>query len=845
MHNRHKPSSQNQAPGPSPTPVPAPDAPSQYHALARWAIAVVSVLCVWPAPAPAQVDLLQQADQQSSLVGEIGISVLSVGLNNAARPGEWTGIRVRLVDRSNEQREVLLRVVLTDVDGDDALYDTVVTTNPGVGQTVWTYARLPFDIDKVGGFALRVFEAEEAAAEGPDIGFIPGKLLGQTIYNWSGNMPTMSTGLLAVVGNTPGGLSGYQQGSADGANPLGHEVTQLATLTVDALPDRWMGLAAIRELIWNGAPPSELRIEQVRALREWIERGGHLIIILPATGQDWLALSNQELAALLPRVSVVRIEDEPLSALRPLLTDARLDDLRLPDTPITLHTFQPLADAAPGEADPILSDVSGRPVVVSRAVGIGAVTLVGLPGWDRRLTMQGLPEADVFWHRVLGRRGKIATSAEFEDLRRTNQLISGGRAARVFDADISNVISKSGRSLVAVLLGLIVFVVYWLVAGPGGFALLKKRGWSRHSWLAFLAASVAFTALAWGGATILRPKRVEIAHLSFLDHVYGQRVQRVRSWASVLTPVYGDASVWLESDDAGSGGSRFQQAVAPWESSQNTARGSFPDARPYSIDGRSPDRLTFPARATVKQVQLDWAGGISWESIRPEVDPDTDPFRAIRFAPPGDLSVLRGKLVHNLPGDLEDVRVIVFRGQIDIRPTSNKNALLTSANAWSIGVWSPGATIDLAALTPNATSALLSTSLDDIVGSNRFNDDNLPSANNRIDRYEWLAFFDLFGPPVPRTGGFGAPVARREATHAFDMSRWSTRPCVVIIGVIQGDSAKDLPLPVGVSTNGRDREPVVSGTTVVRWVYPLPADPPRIPTTDPASTPTEPASQEG
>ena len=186
------------------------------------------------------------------------------------------------------------------------------------------------------------------------------------------------------------------------------------------------------------------------------------------------------------------------------------------------------------------------------------------------------------------------------------------------------------------------------------------------------------------------------------------------------------------------------------------------------------------------------------------------------------------------------MQLIVFRGQTDIRPTSNKSALLSSANAWTLANWDPGTPIDLAAATTNATTTLLSSKLDSIVGSGRWTDDNAPDPSDRISRYEWLAFFDLFGPPVIRSGSFGAPVARREATHAFDLSRWSTRPCVVVIGVLRDEAGQDLPLPVGVSTNGRQREPVVAGTTVVRWVYPLPADPPRIPITEPADAPTDP-----
>lgn len=791
-----------------------------------------------PARAAAQVDLLDQTEQQaSSLVNEIGVAVVSVGLNNTARPGEWTGIRVRLNERGTQQRDVLVRVVIPDVDGDDALYEADFTTNPGIEQLLWVYARLPFDLPTTGGFAIRVFEALEAETDSSTgVGLVAGELLGQTIYNWPGNMPGKGTGLLAVVGNTPGGIVGYQQGGIDGINPLGHEVTKIATLTVDSIPDRWMGLAAVRELVWNGPTPSELRVDQVRALREWIERGGHFVVILPATGQDWLALGNQELAAMLPRVSVNRVENEPVSALRPLITDEPFTDLQLPDTPVTIHTFDPMADAGHAEADPILQEASGRNVVVSRSVGVGAVTLVGLPGWDPRLTLRGLPETDVFWHRVLGRRGRIVTTPEENDLKAANQYFDQNRPSLVFDGDISDGISKSGRSLVAVMLGLVVFIVYWLVAGPGGFAFLKQRGISKHAWVGFLAASVAFTALAWGGATLLRPKRVEISHLSYVTHIYGQRVQTVRSWASVLAPVYGNATVWLDSDDAATGGSRFQQAVAPWETSTANVRGTFPDARDYQIDSRSPDRLTFPARATVKQVQLDWAGGLPWSSIRPVVEPEDDPFAAIYRSPPGDqTSMLRGQLIHSLPGELQDVKVILFLGQLDVRTSISKSLLLSSVSAWEIGDWAPDTPLDLALQTP-ANAASGSRLFDDMLKGNRFGEDALPRADSRTDRYHWLSFFNLFGPPVSSNSFVQSPpVARRDAAHTLDLSRWSTRPCLVVIGSLRTNAADAMPLPLGVATNGREREPVIEGTTIVRWVFPLPTDPPDV------FTPTDPA----
>ncbi len=807
--------------------------------LARKLILIAAaLLALLSSHAHAQIDLLDQINRQQGSLSEVAITIESVGLNNAARPGQWTGIRLRLTDRGvDTQREVLVRVVLTDIDGDDAQYETIVTTNPGIDQPLWTYARLPFDIAQTAGFLVQAFEAEEANNPDSPTGFIAGKLLGQTTYRWTQTMGK-TTGLIAIVGNAPGGINGYSQGISDGANPLGHEVTQAATLKVNDLPDRWMGLAMVREIIWNGEKPAELRIEQVRALREWIERGGHLIIILPAVGQDWLALGNRELAALLPRVEVNRHEAEPLSSLRPLLTDELPESLRLSDLPVTLHTFTPLADAAPGEADRILNDAQGRCVVASRSVGIGAVTLIGIPGWHRELTGRGLPEADVFWHRVLGKRGHIATQAEFDILRERGDLITSGRPARTFDIDIPAMISKSGRSLAGVMLGLIVFVIYWIVAGPGGFALLKHKRQAKHAWVAFVGASILFTALAWGGATALRPKRVEISHLSFVDYVYGQRIQRVRTWASILVPVYGNASVWLESDDAESAGSsRFVQTVAPWEPPKTLSRGAFPDARDYPIDSRSPNRLTFPARATVKQVQLDWAGGLAWQSIRPVTTENQDPLRAIRFTPPGTQAdpgkqppILQGTLIHDLPGTLEHVQVIVFRRQIALHGALGKGTLLTTANAWSPqpNDWQPGIPLDLSTITSTRTSNLILT-LDNLIKGGATSED-LPDPSSRADRFTWLAFFNLLGPPTKNANAFSqSPVARREATHALDLSRWSTRPCLVIIGTLNIEGKDSMPEPFGVATNGTTREPRITGTTIVRWVYPLPDNPPDVP----------------
>lgn len=805
-------------------------------------VGVVGLLWLLGLPAYAQVDLLNQSSSDGHAAGgtgEIGLVVTNIGLGNRPRPGDWTGIHIRVSERGDRQREIIVQASLPDADGDIAQYQTVLTTNPGIDQPVWVYARLPYGILSRNTVHIEAYEALEdpnAASAIDSIGFVPGKLLGQVDAPVNPNIRT-DEGLIAVVGTKPGGINGYTQGAGGltVGNPLGHEVTQIVQLSPDDLPDRWMGLASFSDLVWNGPAPGELRIEQVRALREWVVRGGHLVIGMPSIGQDWFGLSNQELADMLPKATIDRVENVPIESLRPLLTDDRAKDHPLPDAGITLNVLSAMADAGPEQAEAILNDDQGRTLVMGRLLGTGQVTLIGLPLDNPVLLRAGLPETDVFWHRVLGRRGFVASATEMKTLTQSNVYFNPkSRDNEQFDIDIPSMIAKSGRSLVGVTLGMVVFAAYWIIAGPGGFALLRRRQLDRFAWMVFVGVSLLFTAMAWSGATILRPRRVEVSHLSYLDHVYGQRVQRVHSWASVLLPVYGNATIGLASDDTPVGQGQLLQAVSPWESfRKSTQQSSFPDARPYAINSRKPDAITCPARATVKQVQLDWAGGMKWESIRPVTTDNEDPMRAIRLATDTRAGyALEGKLIHQLPGTLEDVQIIVFRGQIPVQLGLGKGALLAQANAYALtpSKWAPGDVLDLSIATAGkSVTVSADAKFRTLVNRASRTPDGMPNPANARERLIWLSFFNLFSPPEYSSQGYEGPVrARRLATHSLDMSRWATRPCVVVIGLLKTAGEDSTAMPLQVWTNGTQRRVHASGTTVVRWVYPLTPKPPRV-----------------
>ncbi|MEM7755397.1 MAG: hypothetical protein AAF297_07145 [Planctomycetota bacterium] len=66
-------------------------------------------------------------------------------------------------------------------------------------------------------------------------------------------------------------------------------------------------------------------------------------------------------------------------------------------------------------------------------------------------------------------------------------------------------------------------------------------------------------------------------------------------------------------------------------------------------------------------------------------------------------------------------------------------------------------------------------------------------------------------------------LATRSEGYGWDMGRWFTQPCLIVIGqLVQDRDEGGAAVPLAVD----GRVPTASGRTVVRWVYPLSARPP-------------------
>jgi hypothetical protein len=653
-------------------------------------------------------------------------------------------------------------------------------------------------------------------------------------------------GLIGLVGEQPVGLAAYQTAlSSLGVEyPLKmHELAQVVGgLTTPALPDRWQGWAGFDALVWSrvgeGRDPGELRPEQARAIEHWVRRGGHLVVLLPAAGQEWTTQASNRLLEIMPRVRATRREGVDLAPYRGLLTG--FVDSVLPDDAVVWR-LDPVPGAARGEADVILAGPDAGPVVVRRTLGAGAVTLIGLDLVHPRLRQAELPDPESLWHRVLGRRGEVVTEREA----RADPVYEqwAGRAAnrptRRFDEGIGAEIARTGRSLQGLVLGLVLFAAYWVVAGPGGFALLAKLKKRHLAWPVFLASAGVFTALAWSGAWAMRPKRAAAQYLAYVEQVDGTGVERARMFASVMIPWYGEAR--LAAADAGVSEADLSAAaqadgsnlVAPWRPGTTDTSGMhrFPDNRVYRADAASPGAISPPARSTVKQVRIDAMGPVRRGTIRVSTPPGA---QAARLALTGSVlgPTVTGTIEHDLPGDLNEVLILVIERQETVRPVPPGDRPVVRGRAFALTqAWAPGVGLDLAAATnrvnaadgdlSGALSALMSSGTA-VLGALSGNPDRALSATLLLSQFPPADFRE--GQPEARQ-----TLARRSAVREHDLGRWFTQPCVIVIGQYRartrpGSDDGGSVGPVPLSVDGRAIE--TEGRTVLTWVYPMESNPP-------------------
>lgn len=740
-----------------------------------------------------------------------------IGIGGVVRPGTWTPIRLTLQSQAAENRAVHCRWLLNDYDGDVVMAQRLVTLNPHRDQYVWLYGVPPVNVRPGRAWTIQVVDQTS----------------GRLLVSRQVTPPEMISPRAATIG--------VGSSASLGLEPYSKQYTQhealhlLRGIDLTTLPDRWYGLSVMQALIWTrqGGDPGAAGItaSMQQALREWVRRGGHLVIVLPEVGEPW---TGSPLADLLPVTSGMMRQIEGLPPREGFLDVLSDEPLR-----VAMTVF----DGAEQAGLAVLQRTQqGDPIVVAGRYGFGRVTVLGVDLSQTALANLNVPSGRFrVWNTIFGWNTPVMSEdvAQLE-MQHVRMSRPDNRSLVELGAFVPAIIAMTGTAATAMLLAISVFFIYWLAAGPVGFAVLRHRGAVRYSWLGFVAVVVVFSTAAWGGAWLLQPGTASIAHFSVLD-VDGRSGQvRVHSWLSLFVPEFGRAEVAL-----GSEGSPLYNTLSSAGLFSRPDDAGFLDSQSYAVDVAAPGRVAIPVRSTAKQFEAQYLGpltddlaGVTTAWVAPQGALRIDP--ATRF-PSGDLQ-------HDLPGTLENVLVVFCPAggtTADARPW-----------VWRLPTpWPARTTLKLRAPVEMGVQAFdrLVKRPPDYDRPRQWSSEGFlgqlmgakagqslvgihdPFAvtmadNQRVELIELLTFYDALPPPDYRRTDFSNPTVsyQRSIGRALDLTPLTvapgssgTRPTsgssggrVILIGHLEGSP---LPLPLTVD----DEAVESSGWTVVRWIYDL------------------------
>lgn len=596
---------------------------------------------------------LMHAGVALAQVNELTVTVPTehVGLAGVVRPGTWMPIRVMIDNPAPEPRDVVVQWTLSDSDGDAVQSRRRVSLSPQrSGQAVWVYGCPPMGTTSQTVWQIDVLEWRDGRA---------GRRLAPTLMFKPGRVIETHVRAIGVS------VNGYL-----GLDPFEEDVTQhepceyLRGLSAASglMPDRWHGLSLMESYVWAGGTdaggdPGDAAVPS-EAIRQWVRRGGHLVIML-SNSLGWESWSKSPMAGMLPTLTAERIEGQ-----KPPGWFGK----QRPDT-IDYFRLQP---SGAGTTTVLLEDDAGRPVVVAAGYGFGRVTVIGIDLTDPKVFGTWLPYGqENLWNTVFSWRSPALARAVVQaklagpEPEFHRPMIPGvDELGRFIPAQVS----RSQTVAAALLLAMLVFALYWLAAGPIGFAVLRGKGLMRHSWVVFVGIVAVFSVVTWGGAMVLRPTTAAITHLSVLDIDGATRQVRTRSWLSMFVPEHGTAEVLLDPDSPDGGG---HLVASPGFDPGRPGIG-FVDQQSYVIDAAAPERalrtateedtlrspgLDLPVRATTKTLALDYMGPLPHDSKWLTAD---------WVMPVGDIRVVNhlpvGKLRHALPGTLRNTCVFYCPG---------------------------------------------------------------------------------------------------------------------------------------------------------------------------------------
>jgi hypothetical protein len=287
-----------------------------------------------------------------------------------------------------------------------------------------------------------------------------------------------------------------------------------ADLRPTDLPSHALGLSSFDLIVLSDVVTAELSADQQAALREWVLRGGQLLIDGGPGAQRTLA----GLPADLHPVTLTGLEAQPASTL--------LGDPTLAET-LPLNLVEPTRNALGRLAYRVpLTTLEPTAQLIEQSYGRGAVGL--LPFSLGHPLIRGWAQAPQLWADLLNQTVALPPSSGAPDLS-FDTFLEGNLASAL--TGLPALEMPSLRLLVILL------IAYVVIVGPGTYLVLRRMDRLALGWIAVPLITLGFSGLAYGIGYAQRGGDVVINQIALIEMSHDQgAVARVRSFAGLFTP---------------------------------------------------------------------------------------------------------------------------------------------------------------------------------------------------------------------------------------------------------------------------------------------------------------------
>lgn len=459
-----------------------------------------------------------------------GIAIAaSAAYGGVYRPGSWVPVTIELENTSSDL-QAELRV---GVERSSTLYGTQVDLPNGARKAVTVYVFVPTSSRQL---AVSLLAGDEPLASRA-VTLTPRPSREQIV------------GIVTVEGSGPA----LPNRLADN-----RPVSSIALRIAD-LPDQAAGLSSFDTLVFDDLPTSELSTAQLTALRDWVVRGGQLVI---AGGPG----AERTLAGLPPLLQPVAISgNETVPAAILFGADTAATGLTLAQaTALTGADGTTLSHPLQNSALP-----AAAPWLFGRQVGQGSVVFfaaaLNTPDFAR------WPEAERFWSDLLQRNQSLPPGFGPDDMSR-DRFIDGNIASMLTRLPI---LAFPPLELIGGLL-----LAYIVLVGPVTYLVLRRLDRLALGWLVVPALTLVFAFSAYGLSYARRGGDIVLNQITLIEAfdsgAGSAELARIRSFVGLFSPRQQQYELELAAAPAGSPVlTRPISLQGPWDQRSDAQAGVF------------------------------------------------------------------------------------------------------------------------------------------------------------------------------------------------------------------------------------------------------------------------------